>query len=811
MQRIPPVITASYQALAVRPPNDRTSKVVRNASLALLAANAMALVLGYAHLSRPTESLLIGVVETLSTAFFAAEYALRLWSAAAEPGFRGRLRFALRPLSLIDLAAIVPLPIAAFATSYESALEVLRVGWLVRQLKILRYLRFRPLIHGSESLVQSSADRLAEIRHRVGEAREQDFSSVQQSVRIAVRRSVEASRAGGDARIAGVTKALDGLESELTNAERIRVPAAVVAAAFQESAGVFDGAPESAAVDVALAPGFVGQKTVPLQEIGRHHFASLASYAGRFAEGKDPLYVADVRRELARVRRAIEDVSSADGVADAGALTRAIDLLRDVDTPVRLAWDALLFQFEDEHRSRLQLVRSDVERHGHPWFYAHRIWRWLARRLDATLHAGELTARVWSRVARFYREAATSVARAVRLTLLRLGILRPPKHEMLLALDEARIDSVLEKGLPKEYVAHFDVSETRDDGYWIGFEDEFGRLRSVVERWQRRQLASFVVYGHRGVGKTTFLQQARSQLFAADSVAHEILTKKLAATDALVAHLARRLGIPEDVAPEALADAVLAGPRRAVFLDDAHHLFFRTIGGLDAVRYFFWLIAKTNHHVLWGVSFDRCGYDFLAQMFPLEELFHLHVNLDERNSEALRRLIMTRHDRSGASLHYVRDKRNEKAFRRRMKALRHRNRSGQAHPQEALELIFFDGLAAATAGNVLVAAFYWLRSLRVADEDRFHVEPFEPLDLSLIWEFSEDQAFILSALLQHGVLTTADLGRVLDVDPIGLRLELEILANLNVIQSQVATDTFRVNPVVQPTVCDVLRARNLLR
>ena len=34
----------------------------------------------------------------------------------------------------------------------------------------------------------------------------------------------------------------------------------------------------------------------------------------------------------------------------------------------------------------------------------------------------------------------------------------------------------------------------------------------------------------------------------------------------------------------------------------------------------FWLIAKTNHHVLWGVSLDQCGYDFLNQILPLNDL-----------------------------------------------------------------------------------------------------------------------------------------------------------------------------------------------
>ena len=811
MQPPRPVLSALYEILVVRPPNDRLSNLLRYASLLLVASNTLALIVSYTALSSPEAILFIGVVETLSTAFFGAEYVLRLCSASADPGFRSRLGFALRPLSLVDLAAALPLFVAAFAPTNESALRVLRIGWVVRHLKVLRYLAFRPLVHGSDPLVQTTVDRLAEIRGRVADTRERDFSRVQGSLRAGVRKCVEASRAGGDARVWRVMALLDELETEVADADRIREAAGVIATAYRDSAGAFDAAAEDATVEVALGPGFVGRKAVPLREIGRYHFTGLASQADRFSESKDPLYAADVSREVATVRKALSEASAAEGASDDEALTNAIDQLRDVDAPARLAWDALLFQFEEEHRARMQLVRTDIERHGHPSFHAGRLWRGLVRRLNATLHAGELTVRIWTRFVRFYREAATSVAHAVRQTLLRLGVLKPPMHEMLRALDEARIDSVLGKGLPADYLAHFDVSAPKDDGNWIGFDEELRHLRGAVERWQSGQLSSVVVYGHRGVGKTTFLHQARMQLFAESPFVHDGLTQKLTSVEALVGHLGRLLGIGVGVTPEAFADAVLVGPRRAIFLDDAHHLFFRTIGGLDAVRYLFWLIARTNHHVFWGISLDRCGYEFLAETLPLGELFHLHVNLDERTSEDLRRLIMTRHGRSGVSLNYVRDKRNEKAFRKRMKALRQRNRSGQAQPQEALELIFFDRLKVASAGNVLVAAFYWLRSLRIADEDRYHVDPLEPLDLSLIWEFSEDQAFILAALLQHGMLETTELGRILDVDQIGLRLELEILSNLNVLQSNVGTDTFRVNPVVQQTVCDVLRARNLLR
>jgi hypothetical protein len=303
---------------------------------------------------------------------------------------------------------------------------------------------------------------------------------------------------------------------------------------------------------------------------------------------------------------------------------------------------------------------------------------------------------------------------------------------------------------------------------------------------------------------------ARQRLFASQPVTHDAVTQKITTAPLLVEYLAELLGMAEADSVAALAEDLLAGPPRVILLEDCQHLFYRHIGGLEAVRHLFWLIAKTNHHVLWGISLERCSYDFLQQTLPLNDLFHIQIGITERSGEELRRLVMLRHSRSGVSLHYVHDKRNAKAVGRHMKALRAQQRSGRARLQEALELTFFDGLATACAGNLTAALFYWLRALRVQDANRYDVQPFVELDLSLIWELSQAHAFLLVALLQHGKLTPRELAGILDAAEIETRLEVEILANHNILQHDPTLDTFAVNPVVLKTVCAMLRARNLL-
>ena len=84
----------------------------------------------------------IWVFELLSVGVFSLEYALRLWSCvelpflAGKKPWRARLQFALRPLQVIDLLAILP-AVASLVLPHDlAALYVLR---LFRFLKIARY------------------------------------------------------------------------------------------------------------------------------------------------------------------------------------------------------------------------------------------------------------------------------------------------------------------------------------------------------------------------------------------------------------------------------------------------------------------------------------------------------------------------------------------------------------------------------------------------------------------------------------------------------------------------------------------------
>ncbi len=858
--------TEIYQILETAPSDHRISRLVRRVTILLVCLNTLALMLSYVHVLNPNpawlarlidlfslnssldpsldprwissvtdflkanQTVFFLLVEALSTACFGVAYLLRLWSAPAGQRYRGRIRFGLRPLMLIDLAAILPLVVLLFTPSRELTIRVLRLGWCIRHLKLIRYWRRRPVLDTSlDRLLQETEAQLETVRQQVAKGREQDLARVNRSIDAVSRQCQSALMLEpdgpsptprqpsplphlADAAPSPLLSLLDDLEADLTHSVQMDDIAELVSAAYQDSAGVFDDVPRRAPVDVALdADGQVGQKHIPLRQIGRSHFRPMATRYTEIFGARHLLYAEEVRRDVLRIRTAMAYALEQEDAQEAAiGLNRAISQIRDLDSPVRLAWDDLLFQIEEDHQKRLHIVRADIERYGSPWFHLGRLQQWCLRRLQATRRLLDIPKRLWIIVLRWLGEGVKWMLRFLRPALLRLGLIKTPTLELLRALDQARLDSVYERGLPAEYLAHFDFAAVEDEGVFLGLDEEFANISLAINRWQDNHQSSFIIYGHRGVGKSSLVNMAQQRLFKDHHVIHHVITQKLTTTELLVHYLAQLLGFPQVERFEDLASALLAESPRVVWLEDCHHLFFRDIGGLEAIRYLFWLIAKTNHHILWGISLDKSSYDFLNQALPLSELFHVQIGLETRSGEDLRRLIMMRHNRSGISLHYVHNRSNAKALRRQAKLLRAQHRFGRANLQQALELTFFEGLAAACAGNITVAMFYWLRSLQQEDADRCEVQPFEALDLSLIWEFSQTQAFILVGILQHGKLTATELAKILDTDEIDMRLELEILTNHNVLLLDIKTDTFEVNPVVLKMVCEMLESRSLL-
>lgn len=131
-----------WRILEPAPPGDRLSYGFDVAIRALIALNILAVVLETVPGIRTGAGGVFLWFEWFSVAVFTIEYLLRVWSATASERYGhpvlGRLRFALTPLALIDLLAVLP----AYLTAVGVDLRVLRGARLFRLFRILKIARY---------------------------------------------------------------------------------------------------------------------------------------------------------------------------------------------------------------------------------------------------------------------------------------------------------------------------------------------------------------------------------------------------------------------------------------------------------------------------------------------------------------------------------------------------------------------------------------------------------------------------------------------------------------------------------------------
>ena len=519
-----------YDILEVAPPDNRVSRCVQRLTILLVFLNTMALILSFTDVFKPHQIYVFWLVETLSTAFFMVEYCLRLWSASASQRYRGRLRFGLRFLLLIDLAAILPFVVALCMPSRDVTLYFLRLGWGIRHLKLLRYVRPWPLVKTSrDDLLHDAEERLEQVCQQVAQAREMDLARVHRSIDAVSRQCYAASMRQRerqrhepqplspptgrlDAASSPFLPLLEQLADDLTDSAHMAEIGALISAAYQQSASVFDAAPRRAG---GCGPGWGRACGPKAGAVTPYRAAELYAY------GIVPCRAIRDQATTLCCRSATRNVASADryggGVGQDGSqegeigLNRTINQLRDVDVPVRLAWDNILLQLEEQQQQRSQWVNTDIERYGSLSFYLGGLWRWLRSRLSAIRRLSRLAVRLWATLQRLRRDSLAFISRAWSLCCNGWGCSKPQPVNYCVSSMRHGLTASLSAGyLP--IISGILPSRPEDEELFIGFDEELVHINAAIERWQDQRESSFIVYGHRGVGKSTLLRMAQQRL-----------------------------------------------------------------------------------------------------------------------------------------------------------------------------------------------------------------------------------------------------------------------------------------------------------
>ncbi|MEN6578580.1 MAG: ion transporter [Phycisphaerales bacterium] len=128
---------------------DTPSRVFDTFIVGLILLNVAAMVIESVEHIRLLVPTWFTAFEYFSVAVFSVEYVLRIWSSVEDPAyakpFLGRLRFAIAPLAMVDLAAVLPFYLPFLGVD-------LRVLRMFRLFRVMRIMRVAKLARYSDSL-----------------------------------------------------------------------------------------------------------------------------------------------------------------------------------------------------------------------------------------------------------------------------------------------------------------------------------------------------------------------------------------------------------------------------------------------------------------------------------------------------------------------------------------------------------------------------------------------------------------------------------------------------------------------------------
>jgi len=135
--------TAIYSILVDYKTGGYLKKTVNLFLVILILANGIAVILETVRPIYTRHEKAFALFEIFSVAVFAIEYLARIWVCTLDKKFRapiaGRIRYALTPLAVVDLMAILPFFLSAVLPADLRMLRILRLARLARLLKLAKY------------------------------------------------------------------------------------------------------------------------------------------------------------------------------------------------------------------------------------------------------------------------------------------------------------------------------------------------------------------------------------------------------------------------------------------------------------------------------------------------------------------------------------------------------------------------------------------------------------------------------------------------------------------------------------------------
>ncbi|PIK15142.1 ATP-binding protein [Halobacteriovorax sp. JY17] len=318
-------------------------------------------------------------------------------------------------------------------------------------------------------------------------------------------------------------------------------------------------------------------------------------------------------------------------------------------------------------------------------------------------------------------------------------------------IESVEVEDGADVKIPVEYKEKFSFHSLEVDDHYVDHTKEVEEsICKEVSEWVegKSEEHSVVVYGDKGIGKTTLLKKVIQDLRGEYNEDLEYIYTKVPAKtidkDKVHRFIETSLGFEEEGSFDLYKLDKQLAKKTILVIDEAQNLFLSHTKGFSAYNGLLNMINLGTENIFWVLSFNKYSWLYLDRAFGRSQFFRNIFALKGWDDTAIKELVLKRHRSSEFKLSYD--------------LLINATRSqDEIDRYTTIEAKFFKLLWELSRGNPRAALYLWLTSLSRRNRHTFNVHIPKDADLDSLDKLADDIFFVIADVLKHENLSPSEI------------------------------------------------------